>query len=697
MADFILEIGIEEMPARFVPRLGKDIEKIFRSLLADRMIGFEDVKTYATPRRLSVAVSGMAEAQDRVEEEVSGPPVSIAYDGDGNPTKACEGFARSQGIAMEDIYTLKTDKGEYLAARKAVGGADTVEILPELCVEAISSLSFPKKMKWGSLDFHFGRPLRWLLCLFGDKVVEFELAGMKSGRLTYGHRVMGPGPFEVSEASAYLDVVHDKCSVVISPQERADHVREQGDKLAADLGGAVVWKEGLLDEVSNLVELPRPIIGNYDESFLELPAEVLLTSMESHQKCFGIQKEEGKLLPYFLCTLNLEPKDYDLVRKGWEKVLRARLEDARFFWAKDLATDFQVWLDKLENVVFLGPLGSMGDKSRRIEKLASKIAAIAEPDLQTEMARAGRLAKADLVSEMVNEFDSLQGKMGGIYAQKRGEDEAVCKAIYEHYLPAGIDTPVPSTIGGAIISMADKADTLVGCFGLNKIPTGANDTYALRRAALGIIRILLEYGLQIDIKKLFEMAWDAYSKDIKWKLSKSEALAKLEEFVAHRLRAYFTGQGFETRVVDSVLGAGFADISSLKDRIEALSQFSKQDDFEQAVLTFKRAANIIRKQGADKGLALTGGFEVDGLVEAQEKALAEKLDESAERFEELWKRGDFASLLGVLGELRPFVDDFFDNVMVICDDEALKLNRLNLLKALVSRLSRLADFNALQV
>lgn len=697
MADFILEIGIEEMPARFVPRLGEDIEKLFRTLLTDKMIGFEDVKTYATPRRLSVAVCGMDNMQKKVEEEVSGPPARIAYDADGNPTKACEGFIRSQGISIEDIYTVTTDKGDYLAAKKTVGGGKTIEILPEISLQAISGLSFPKKMKWGSLDFHFGRPLRWILCLFDDAVVEFELAGMKSGRLTYGHRVMGPGPFEVPDALSYLDTIKTKCSVIISPDERADFVRKEGNRLAAEVGGSVVWKESLLAEVSNLVELPRPIIGNFDESFLELPAEVLLTSMESHQKCFGIQKENGTLLPHFLCTLNLEPKNYDLVRKGWEKVLRARLEDARFFWKKDLATDFNVWLDKLENVVFLGPLGSMGDKSRRIEKLGAKIAAKVEPDLQTEMARAGRLAKADLVSEMVNEFDSLQGKMGGIYADKNGEEEVICKAIYEHYLPAGAETPVPSSLGGAIISIADKADTLVGCFGLNKIPTGANDTYALRRAALGIIRILLKFELKVNVSVLFEMALGAYSKEIKWKLSKSETLSKLNEFISNRLRAYFTGQGFQTKVVDAALGAGFEDMSVLKARIEALSIFSKQDDFEQAVLTFKRAANIVRKQSIEEGLVLTGGFDIDSLVEPQEKALAEKLDDSADRFNVLWEQGDFKSLLGVLGLLRPYVDDFFDHVMVVCDDEGLKMNRLNLLKALVDRLSRLADFSALQV
>ncbi|WP_320175557.1 glycine--tRNA ligase subunit beta [Maridesulfovibrio sp.] len=697
MADFILEIGIEEMPARFVPRLGIDIKDIFSTLLEESMIDSASIETFATPRRLTIFVKDMAAMQRKVEEEVSGPPARIAYDADGNPTKALTGFVKSQGIALEDVYTLETDKGDYLAAKKTVGGGETISILPELCVTAIKKLSFPKKMKWGNLDFAFGRPLRWLLCMFGSDVVEFEMAGMPSGRQTYGHRVMGAGPWEVASADDYFDVIKDKSSVIISPEARGEHVRKEGDKLASELNGSVVWKDSLLEEVSNLVELPVPIIGNFDESFLELPKEVLLTSMESHQKCFGIQKEDGELLPHFLCTLNLIPTDVELVRKGWEKVLRARLEDGRFFWKNDLKTDFGTWLDKLDNVVFLGPLGSMGDKSRRMERLAALIAGKTDASLQTEMARAGRLAKADLVSEMVNEFDKLQGIMGGIYASKCGEDDAVCKALYEQYLPAGPESPVPSTLGGVIVSMSDKADTLVGCFGLNKIPTGANDTYALRRAALGIVRMIIEYDLRVDILNIMDMAYEGYSKDIKWKLEKSELLEKLAEFISNRLRAYFTGKGYETRVVDAALGAGYRDVTALKARVEALAEFAKTEGFEQAVLTFKRAANIIKKQGSEQGVSLTGGFEADKLEEAQEKELATKLDETAARFEELWENDEFSKLFAILGELRPYVDDFFDNVMVICEDKGLRMNRLNLLKALVNRLSRLADFGALQV
>ncbi|WP_027722669.1 glycine--tRNA ligase subunit beta [Maridesulfovibrio zosterae] len=697
MADFILEIGIEEMPARFVPRLGIDIKDIFSELLEENMIDCESVEAFATPRRLTLFVKEMSAMQRQIVEEVSGPPARIAYDADGNPTKALEGFAKSQGIAIEDIYTLETDKGDYLAAKKTVGGGKTIAILPELCTTAIKKLSFPKRMKWGNLDFAFGRPLRWMLCLFGADVVDFELAGLTSGRKTFGHRVMGAGPWDVATAADYFSVIKEKCSVVISPDERGEFVRSEGDKLASELNGSVVWKESLLQEVSNLVELPMPIIGNFDESFLELPKEVLLTSMESHQKCFGIQKDDGELLPHFLCTLNLIPKDMDLVRKGWEKVLKARLEDGRFFWKKDLDTDFSVWLEKLEHVVFLGPLGSMGDKSRRLERLAALIAGKIDASLQTEMARAGRIAKADLVSEMVNEFDKLQGMMGGIYASKRGEDEVVCKALYEQYLPAGAESPVPSTIGGAIISMTDKADTLVGCFGLNKIPTGANDTYALRRAALGIVRMIIEFGFRVDIVEIMDMAYDGYAKNIKWKLEKTEVIEKLGDFISSRLRAYFTGQGYETRVVDAALGAGFRDVTALKARVEALAKFAETDGFEQSVLTFKRAANIIKKQDSEREATLTGGFEIDRLVEKQEIELATKLDETADRFEELWENDEFGKLFAILGELRPVVDAFFDNVMVNCEDKGLRFNRLNLLQALVDRLSRLADFGALQV
>jgi len=702
MSEFILEIGTEEMPARFVPRLGEELVELFERLLAEARIDHAGVRAFATPRRLVAHVSGLALTQRLEEEIVSGPPVRIAY-ADGKLTKAGEGFAKTQGVAEADLFVQQTPKGEYLAAKKKVGGGRTPDILPGLCLTALKGLNFPKRMKWGSLDFLFGRPLRWVLALLDADVVPLEIAGLASGRVTHGHRVLGPGPWTVDSAADYFDIIRDKGNVVLDARERLDLVRAEGDRIAAGVGGCVVWDEALLLEVANLVEFPRPILGEFARLYLELPAQVLLTSMQSHQKSFGIRPAQGgadcSLLPYFLTTLNIEPLDMALVKKGWERVLKARLEDARFFWEADLATDLDEWLAKLDSVVFLGPLGSMGAKSRRLEKLCARLAqAVAAPEAPVaDMARAGRLAKADLMSELVYEFDSLQGVIGGIYARKKGESELTAQAIAEQYLPAGPDSPVPATLTGALLAIADKADTMAGCFGLGMIPTGTADPYALRRAALGISRIIMEHGLRLKLDEVLGWAQEGYE-GVKWKLLPAEAQAKMLDFFGQRLRALFaSGQDVDSRVADAALGVGFNDIRTLKMRFDALTTFSRQADFEQAVLTFKRAANIIRKQGNEAGVALSAEVDVARLEMEQERVLAESLRASAGRFEELWAADDFAGLFAMLGELRPAVDAFFDNVMVMAEDADLRQNRLNILYTLVERLGRLADFGALQV
>ncbi|SOB57711.1 Glycine--tRNA ligase beta subunit [Pseudodesulfovibrio profundus] len=703
MAEFVLEIGTEEMPARFVPKLAAELKGAFTKLLDDAMLENDGVETYATPRRITAHIPALADSQRKEEETVTGPPVRIAYDEDGNLTKAGAGFAKTQGVEESALFSMDTGKGEYLAAKKVVGGGSASDILPELCIKAIESLSFPKKMRWGGYNFAFGRPVRWLLALLDENVVDFTIENLQSGRSTRGHRVMGHGPFSIENAASYFAVVKNDCKVIIDPEERKRMILEDGNRQAEALGGEVVWNDALLDEVANLVEYPRPLIGDIDELYLELPREVLLTSMQSHQKSFGVQGADGKLLAHFLTTLNLDPTDVQLVKKGWERVLKARLEDARFFWEADCKVDLNTWIKKLENVVFLGPLGSVGDKARRIEVLCTELAErIADkkkilPGEVQKYAEAGRLAKADLVSEMVIEFDSLQGKMGGIYAARAGKGEIVSQGIYEQYLPAGPETPVPSSLSGALVSMADKADTLAGCFGLGKKPTGANDPFALRRCALGIARIIMEHELDINLKDFLAAAQNAYSKDIKWKVAQDESLENLLEFFAQRLRALFIGQGFDTRAVDAAIGAGYDNVRTLKARLEALSAFTKEDDFEQAVLTFKRAANIIRKQGAEAGQTLTGAYDPELFQDEAETAFGTKLETVAPHFDELWEKDDFAGLLGLLRELRPSVDAFFDNVMVMCDDSDVRFNRLNLLKALVDRLGRLADFNALQV
>ncbi len=696
MPKFVLEIGTEEMPARFLPLLQKEFSDAMTASLENNLLEHGAIRVLATPRRLALIVDGLAEMQQTNVEEVTGPPKKVAFDAQGNPTKAAAGFAKTHGIELDQIYTIETPKGEYLAAKKTVGGQKALDLLPELCVQLISGLQFPKSMHWGSGEFTFGRPIRWILALFGGETVSFSIAGIDSSNTTCGHRVMGLGPWEVSEADSYESVIAEKTSVVLDPDVRSQEIVSQAQELARAAGGEAVINQKLLGEVSGLVEYPKVVLGNFDPSFLELPREALLTSMESHQKSFGVEKADGSLLPHFLCTINLEPEDLEIVRKGWERVLKARLEDGRFFWKTDLAKNLDDWLAMLENVIFLGPLGSMGDKSRRLEKLCAYLAEKVAPEMATDLARAGRLAKADLVSEMVGEFDDLQGIMGGIYARKKGESEIVAQALYEQYLPAGPESPVPGTLPGALLSIADKIDSLVGCFGLNMIPTGANDPYALRRQCLGVSRIIMDKELRLDLAELVDKALEAYG-SIEWKLSKDVLKEKLLDFMGQRLKNYFTSQSVPTLVAEAGIGAGINDVWALSKRIEALNAFSKEADFEQAVLTFKRAGNIIRKQGDEAGQALDGKYSATLFQEAQEKSLGEKLESLEQRFNELLSQDAYPELLGLLRELRPFVDDFFDNVMVMCDEADLRLNRLNLLKALVGRLGKVADFNALQI
>ncbi len=695
MARFVLEIGVEEMPARFLSSLAKELKDLFFQKLQDTKIQFSDVSSYATPRRLVVYINDLAPYQDEEEQVITGPPVKIALDENNKPTRAGSGFARSQGVDIEDTFVLDTDKGQYLAVRKKIGGAATYDILPEICVQVISALTFPKKMRWAG-DFTFGRPIRWLLALMDDKEVKFQVADLESGQLTYGHRVMGPGPFTVNSARDYFQIIESQGRVVLDFENRKKIIREQGDKLATEVNGQVAWKSTLLDQVANLVEYPEPVLGRFDPEYLELPQEVLLTSMETHQKSFGLRDENGRLLPYFLTIINIDPEDLDLVRKGWERVLKARLEDARFFWEADCRTPLKVWLDELEKVIFLAPLGSMGDKSRRLQRLAAHLAGLIFPDMEKDLARAGRLAKTDLVSEMVGEFPDLQGIMGGIYARLKGESEAVSRAVSEHYLPAGQDSPIPQSKEGALLAIADKIDTMVGCFGLKMIPTGAADPYALRRQALGVIRIILGHDLFLSLSELIDYTFAGYE-NVEWKISFEELKQELLNFFGQRLKAYWTGQGYATRVVDAVLGAGFDNIKIAFVRLKALADFSQKSYFEQAVLTFKRADNIIRKQGEKLGEKFTGDFNFSLLEEPAEKNLAEKINGLVPVWEKLWLDKDFAGLFELLLELRPVVDEFFDHVMVMCEDKDLRLNRLNLLFALTSRLSKLADFSALQV
>ncbi|MFP4168099.1 MAG: glycine--tRNA ligase subunit beta [Desulfonatronovibrionaceae bacterium] len=692
MARFVLEIGTEEMPARFLPGLVRGIKQELTRGLEEYGLGFVEINSLATPRRISAIVEGLAERQKTEEKVFFGPPAAIAFDRSGAPTKAALGFARSQGVDVEGLFTRSTDKGEYLAVCKSVGGKEADELLREICPACISRLYFPKKMRWAD-RFAFGRPIRWLLAVVEDRVVPFTISDVVSGRTTRGHRVQGPGPFEIRHARDYEEILTELGGVVLDESARREIIREEGEKAAAAAGGLIVWEDGLLNEVSNLVEHPHPVLGSFSSAYLELPEEVLLTSMEKHQKSFGVRDSSGGLMPYFLTTLNLDPEDEDLVRRGWERVLKARLEDARFFWEADCRTSLQDFLAKLGRVVFMAGLGSMGDKATRLAFLGRNLAGEV-PDLDPEyMHRAGELAKFDLVSEMVGEFDSLQGIMGGIYAGRQGEPKLVCRAIYEHYLPGGAESPVPQSKAGAVLALADKLDNLVGCFGLDMIPTGTADPYALRRQALGIMRIIMEHELELDLRSICRLGIKAYSQP-EWKKGAEEILKCLMHFFADRLRSFWVAEVKDSKVVEAILGTDFSRLNVASKRLAALKSFTARKGFAGHVLTFKRADNIIRKQAETE---LDGAYDRGLFESVYEHELADKIEEIAPEWDQKWAAGRFAELLDLLQELKPYVDRFFDQVMVMTEDQARRVNRFNLLYALTSRLSRLADFSALQV
>ncbi len=704
MSLFVLEIGSEELPARFLPIQEAELQKRFTVALEENSIACGAVRVLTSPRRAVVFLEDIQPVQSEREEVISGPPQRVAYDNEGKPTKALEGFLRTNGVELQDVFLEETPKGAYVAVRKHVGGAKTAQLLESICPAIIAAQPFAKKMRWGAQPFAYARPLRWILALFDGEVVPFSVGPVVSGRTTWGHRIHGKNSdgsisIEVPSAVEYLDSVRSKAQVEPDANLRRKAIVDGGNTAAAALnvaGGArILWKESLLDEVQGLCEHPVPIIGNIDPSFLEVPREALLTSMESHQKSFGLEDSKGNLLPHFLTVLNMTPPDVSVVQKGWERVLRARLEDARFFWHSDSATEFDTWLTKLDSVIFLGPLGSMGDKTRRLEQLCVWLAEHCATEIATsEAARAGRLSKADLVSGMVGEFDTLQGIMGGIYARNKGENENVAKALQEQYLPAGPESAVPSTKLGALLSIADKTDTLVGCFGLGMMPTGTADPNGLRRCVLGITRCLLEFGLRLDLQALFQKAQELYG-ERNWKLDKATCLQKLDEFFAARLKNYWQGQGADTLLVDAVLGAPSSDVCATAKRLDALKKLHASEQFTAAVQTFKRVSNIIRKQGQE--YALDGGYAAAMLQEDGEKALAEKLDAVLPRFDALWANDDFEAIPTLLLEVRPSIDAFFDSVMVMCDDTALRRNRLNMLKALTQRMENFADFTALQV
>ena len=685
--DLILEIGTEEIPAAFLPRALKDMGEMIQKEFLARRIRYGKVNTMATPRRLCLYVANVSEKQDDQIVVKLGPAKSVSFDDLGNPSKAAIGFARSQGVDVSELKTVTTEKGEYLCARKKISGKETETLLPDILLEFITSIPFKKSMRWSNLELRFARPIHWILALYGGQRVPFKLGNIESDNKTCGHRFLSPAYFEVRSIDEYLTKAREN-SVIVDPEERKRIIIEEIEKAVRSLSGQCLLNNELLETVTFLVEYPTVVSGSFDREYLKLPPEVLITSMTSHQKYFPVVDEKGKLMPHFIVINNTLARDPTVVIRGNERVIRARLADAKFFFDEDRKIPLEGRCENLKHVVFHTLLGTFYDKVQRFRKLAAYVAEQISPALAETVDRVATLAKADLDTQMVSEFVELQGVMGREYALLAGENSVVAKAIYEHYLPLTAGGDLPETDEGAIVSIADKMDTIVGFFGVNLTPTGDTDPYALRRQALGIINIILHKRYSLPLEDLINKSLSILGD--KLKRPPEETKADVLEFFRGRLENQLLSQGYPYDVVDAVLTLGVSDIVRSVKKMGSLKVFKSHPDFEPLTIAFKRVGNIIRdfKQGSvDPAL-----FEMD-----EEKNLYDAFLKIKERVLTYNNNDEYRPALIELARLRKPVDDFFDSVLVMTEDEKIRYNRLSLLREISVLFHGIADFSKIVI
>ncbi len=681
--ELFLEIGSEEIPAGFIPRAMAEMESIMRKELSALRLSFGGMRTMATPRRLILIVRDIPVMQPDAEITATGPSTKTAFDAEGRPTKAAEGFARGHGVDVSELKSVITEKGEYLAVTKREKGRPAAGLLQELLPRLISSIPFRKSMRWGKLDVRFARPVHWIVALFGGDVVPFSFGNVESGSSSRGHRFMADREFTVKDFSGYLE----KCVrhfVIPDHEERKKIIRSGTEELAAKAGGVLIPDEELVEQVAFLVEYPICLFGAFPEEFLKVPKEVLITSMKSHQRYFSLaDREGGRLLPGFITVSNTAAEDISVVVRGNERVLRARLSDARFFFDEDLKTRMDDRVLMLKRVVYQQKLGTSYEKMERFRTLAEELADALNPALRGKTSRAAWLCKGDLVSGMVGEFPEVQGIMGREYALAEGEAPDVADAIAEHYLPLQAGGELPASDIGAFVSIADKLDTLAGCFAVGLVPTGAADPYALRRAAIGIISIILDKGYRISLSRFISRALDLLGG--KLLRGRGEVASELIEFFRARF-VNLAGGEFPGDIVDAAVAAGFDDLADLRDRIAALASFREEPEFEPLTVAFKRVGNII-KGGVDA--------EIDPslFTDQAETELYRAFSEAKKNFAEMAEKRDWKGMLAEMASLRAPVDNFFDKVMVMAENERIRRNRLALLTGIARMFGMVADFS----
>lgn len=676
----LLEIGTEEVPAHVMPGILSQLKENAAKTFEELRIEYKNIKTLGTPRRSALLVEGLAEQQADLSKENRGPAVNIAFDADGNPTKAAQGFARGQGVKPEELVT----KDGYVYAMVHEKGGQTVDLLGDTLKGLVDGLNFPNNMHWADLDYKFIRPLRWLVALYGQDVIDFEVANVKSGRTSRGHRFLSEGDFEIANAEDYVEDCR-KASIIVDQNERCEMIRQQIAEVAAANGGQAEVNEDLLEEVLYLVEYPTALCGKFDEKYLALPAEAVITPMRDHQRYFPVLKD-GQLLPLFITIRNGGKEHLETVQHGNERVLRARLEDAQFFFDEDRKKTLEQHGEKLKTVVFQDGLGTIYDKALRLEVLAGYIAdAIgANEQDKKDAVRAAKLAKADLVTGMVTEFTELQGVMGREYALLDGETKAVAQAIDEHYMPRFAGDSQPASVAGRIVSLADKIDTIVGTFSRGLIPTGSQDPFALRRQALGIVNMLKEAQYHISLSQLVAKAMELL------KITDAGQQAKLQndvaDFMKLRLKNVLADAGIRYDVVDAVF-VTVDDIYGVFLRAQAVNEAVKQD-MEKTIQAFVRTGNIARK-AEDVQAAVETGL----LAEQVEKDLYKAYEDAASKVEKEIVAQDYAGAIATLSQLAAPIDAFFDGVMVMDKDEKIKNNRLGLLKLVDNLICQVADFS----
>ncbi|MFA4903024.1 MAG: glycine--tRNA ligase subunit beta [Desulfobaccales bacterium] len=681
--ELLLEIGTEEIPARFLPPALEEMAASFRKLLDAERIGVGEILTYGTPRRLALVARELAEAQAEVATEEIGPPKAVAFDAAGKPTPAAQGFAKKQGVAVSDLIEVDTPRGVYLAIKKSTTGRPTAERLPELLPGFILGLSFPKSMHWGAETITFARPIHWILARYGGAVVPFALGDVTSGGDTRGHRFLAPQAVEVADGQAYVAALK-AANVIVDPAARRALLEQELTQAAAGVKGEVVANPGLLEENTFLVEYPSVVVGNFEDKFLALPDEVLITSMREHQRYFSLRGQDGRLLPHFIAVNNTLTRDPNVVRQGHERVIRARLSDAMFFYQEDAKVPLANRVDALKGVMFHSLLGTSYEKMERFRELAAALAAQLAPELTDQVKRAATLCKADITTEMVGEFPSLQGVMGRQYAKLSGEAPEVAEALFTHYLPRHADDELPKDRIGALVSLADRLDTICGCFGVGLSPTGTADPYGLRRHALAVIRIVRSQELHLDLAAAVAAALEL----LKGKISRNMADTALEvlDFFQTRLQHLLLTEGFEHETITAVLAAGWRDVVDAADKVRALHEFRQNPEFPSLALAFKRVINIA--QAAEPGEVNSALFE-----HGEENILYQSTKVMEEQVTQALEQRDYSEVCGVLARLRGPVDCFFDKVLVMAEDPKLRRNRLALLVRISQTFLKMADFS----